>query len=163
MTGLRILFAALMLGSAALAQGTGISISPTSVDSSQPVEVTADNLTVEQTSNSAVFTGNARVVQGDLILSAERILVRYNQEQSAIEIVEATTGVVFTNGQEVAEARRGIYRVASGRIDLSGSVVLLQGPNAISGDALTLDLNTSKGTMSGNVKTVFIPQDNDGQ
>ena len=66
--------------------------------------------------------------------------------------------MVFTNGAEVAEAQRGIYRVASGRIDLAGNVVLVQGPNAISGDALTLDLTTSKGTMTGNVKTVFIPQ-----
>ena len=159
MAVLRVLIVFIGLATAALAQGTGISISPTSVDSSQPVEVTADSLTVEQSTNSAVFTGNAKVVQGDLVLSANSIMVRYNQEQSAIDLVEASDNVVFTNGAEVAEAQRGIYRVASGRIDLAGDVVLVQGPNAISGDALTLDLTTSKGTMTGNVKTVFIPQD----
>lgn len=154
----RFLIVAIFAAGAAVAQGTGISISPTSVDASQPVEVTADNLTVEQATNTAVFTGNAKVVQGQLILSANSIMVRYNEQQSGIDLVEATTNVVFTNGAEVAEAQRGIYKVANGRIDLTGDVVLVQGPNAISGDALTLDLTTSKGTMSGNVKSVFIPQ-----
>ncbi|MEM6620001.1 MAG: lipopolysaccharide transport periplasmic protein LptA [Pseudomonadota bacterium] len=149
------------IGTALAAQGTGISISPTPVDASQPVQVTADNLTVEQATNTAIFTGNAKVVQGALVLSANSIEVRYNQGQSAIEEVEATANVMFTNGAEVAEAQRGVYRVASGRIDLSGDVVLVQGPNAISGDALTLDLTTNRGTMTGNVKSVFIPQTNE--
>lgn len=157
-SALRVFVVFLGLATMAVAQGTGISISKTEVDRSQPVEVTADNLTVEQSTNSAVFTGNAKVVQGALVLSANSIMVRYNQEQSAIELVEAIDNVVFTNGAEVAEAQRGIYRVTTGRVDLAGDVVLVQGPNAISGDALTLDLATSKGTMTGNVKTVFIPQ-----
>ncbi len=141
-----------------LAQGTGIALSPIEVDGSTPVEVTADNLTVEQNSNSATFEGNARVVQGDIILAANKILVRYNAEQSAIERVEATTNVVFTNGNEVAEAQRGVYVIGSGTVDLSGDVVLVQGVNAISGDTLALDLKSNSGKMSGNVKTVFVPK-----
>lgn len=158
MTVLRVFGVLLMLAQGALAQGTGISISPTAVDGSQPVEVTADSLTVEQASNMAIFTGNAKAVQGELVLSADSIKVIYNAEQSAIETVEATTNVLFTNGAEVAEAQRGIYKVASGMLNLVGNVTLVQGPNAISGDALSLDLTTSKGTMTGNVKSVFIPQ-----
>ena len=141
-----------------LAQGTGISLSPVKIDASQAVEVTADNLTVEQDSNSATFSGNARVVQGELILAANKIQVRYNAEQSAIERVIATSNVMFTNGAEVAEAQSGTYFVNTGMVDLKGDVVLLQGINAISRDALKLDLNTSKGPMSGNVKTVFVPK-----
>ena len=160
MTGLRTFFVWLCLSVVAAAQGTGISISPTEVESDQPVEVTADNLTVEQATNTAIFTGNAKVVQGALVLSAQTIKVRYNGEQSAIEQVEASTDVIFTNGAEVAEAQRGIYKVGAGTINLVGDVVLVQGPNAISGDALTLDLATSRGTMTGNVKSVFNPQSN---
>lgn len=140
------------------AQGTGISLSPIEINGSQPVEVTADNLSVEQNSNSATFEGNARVVQGDLILAANKITVRYNTEQSAIDRVEATTNVMFTNGSEIAEAQSGIYVVGSGKVSLSGDVVLVQGVNAISGDALELDLVSNKGKMSGNVKTVFVPK-----
>ena len=153
-------FAILVLGffpGGANAQ-TGIALSPVATDSNEPVEVTAENLTVEQETNTAVFTGNARVVQGQLIFSAQKILVRYNAEQSGIETVEASTNVTFTNGVEVAEAQSGTYNVGSGTILLSGNVLLLQGPNAISGDQLNLDLATNRGQMSGNVKTVFVPK-----
>lgn len=142
------------------AQGTGIALSPIEIDGSEPVEVTADNLTVEQDSNSATFQGNARVVQGALILAANKIKVRYNAEQSAIESVTATTNVMFTNGNEIAEAQSGVYTIGSGTVNMSGDVVLVQGVNAISGDTLKLDLKTSRGTMSGNVKTVFVPKSN---
>lgn len=155
---LKLFLILMALGPAALAQGTGISLSRTDVDSRQPVEVTADNLTVTQTENTAVFEGNAKVVQGELVLTADSITVNYNATQSAIDTVEAKTNVIFTNGTEVAEAQYGVYTVAAGTIKLSGDVVLVQGPNAISGDTLSLDLATSKGTMSGNVKTVFVPE-----
>jgi lipopolysaccharide export system protein LptA len=152
-----VVAAALAVGPV-LAQGTGIALSPIEIDGSAPVEVTADNLTVEQNSNSATFEGNARVVQGELILAAKTIMVRYNAEQSAIESVTATTNVMFTNGSEVAEAQSGVYTIGSATVNLSGDVVLVQGNNAISGDTLKLDLATSRGTMSGNVKTIFVPK-----
>jgi lipopolysaccharide export system protein LptA len=153
-----IVVAATLAASPVLAQGTGIALSPIEIDSGAPVEVTADNLTVEQNSNSATFEGNARVVQGELILAAKTIMVRYNTEQSAIESVTATTNVMFTNGSEIAEAQQGIYTIGSGTVNLSGDVVLVQGNNAMSGDALKLDLTTNRGTMSGNVKTIFVPK-----
>jgi lipopolysaccharide export system protein LptA len=148
----------MVLAQATYAQNAGIALSPITIDASQPVEVTADNLTVDQNSNSAVFLGNARVVQGDLILAADKIMVIYNAEQSAIERVEATTNVVFTNGSEIAEAQSGVYYVDQGTVNLAGDVVLVQGINAISGDALKMDLKTNRGTMSGNVRTVFVPK-----
>ena len=140
------------------AQNTGIALSPIEIDGSESVEVTADNLTVEQNTNSATFEGDAKVVQGELILSAKKITVQYNAEQSAIESVTATTNVMFSNGTEIAEAQSGIYKVSDGTLELSEDVVLVQGINTISGDILHLNLKTSRGKMSGNVKTVFLPK-----
>ncbi|WP_069298440.1 LptA/OstA family protein [Neptunicoccus sediminis] len=156
----RCLLTVILIASASLtqAQGTGIALSPMEVDGNQPVEVTSDSLTVEQGSNSATFEGNARVVQGNLIFSANQIRVYYNAAQSAIDRIEATTNVMFTNGSEIAEAQSGTYVVGSGTVNLAGDVVLVQGVNAISGDALSLDLNSNRGTMNGNVKTVFVPK-----
>jgi len=140
------------------AQGTAIALTPSSYNNALPVEVTADALNVAQASNSAEFSGNAKAIQGDMRLGADKITVTYNQEQSAIETVIAIGNVVFTNGAEVAEANKAVYRLGSSAVVLTGNVLLLQGPNAISGDALTLDLVTNKGSMQGNVKSVFIPK-----
>ena len=146
------------LVSAVFAQEASISLGPATFDSGLPVEVTSDSLNVQQESSTAVFVGNAKAVQGDMRLAAERILVKYDQNAGSIEFIEATQNVVFTNGTEVAEANKGVYRLGAGTIVLTGNVLLLQGQNAISGDALTLDLNTNRGSMRGNVKTIFVPK-----
>ncbi|MBV1862880.1 MAG: lipopolysaccharide transport periplasmic protein LptA [Rhodobacteraceae bacterium] len=140
------------------AQGTSIALTSSTYDNTLPVEVTADALNVAQASNTAEFIGNAKAIQGDMRLGADKVIVTYNQEQSAIETVVATGDVVFTNGTEVAEASKAVYRLGSSEVVLTGNVLLLQGPNAISGDTLTLDLNTNKGSMRGHVKTVFVPK-----
>lgn len=144
--------------SLAVAQGASIALTPGNFDNSLPVEVTADMLNVAQAENTAEFLGNAKAIQGDLRLAADKVVVKYNPEQSAIETVTATGNVVFTNGTEVAEAQKAVYRLGSSNVVLTGSVLLLQGANAISGDNLTLDLTTNKGSMRGNVKTVFVPK-----
>ena len=149
---------AILLAVPSYAQNAGIALSPLDINGSEPVEVTADSLTVEQDTNSATFEGNAKVVHGRLTLAAKKIVVRYNAEQSAIESVVASKNVIFTNGAEIAEAQIAVYKIGSGTLELSEDVVLVQGTNAISGDKLQLDLKTSRGKMSGNVKTIFIPK-----
>jgi lipopolysaccharide export system protein LptA len=44
----------------------------------QPVEVTADNLTIDQATGEAVFSGNVIVHQGDLRMAAGRVRVLYS-------------------------------------------------------------------------------------
>ena len=148
-----LLFAA----QSAAAQSTSIKLQGAGYDASLPVEVTADTLTVDQASSAAAFEGNAKVTQGGLLLTADSIHIAYQPDGAGVSEVEATGGVHFSNGAEMAEAERALYRVGAGEISLSGSVLLLQGRTTISGDALDLDLNSGSGTMRGNVKTVFTP------
>lgn len=149
---------AIALATSVFAQGAGISLSPSNHDTKLPVEVTADNLTVEQSSNTAVFKGNARVAQGDLRFGANSITVSYDSAGSTVSTITAVGDVLFTNGNETAEGQRATYTVATGQLILSGDVLLLQGPNAISGDRMRLDLNTNKAVVEGNVKTVLAPR-----
>ena len=60
---------------ASLAQGANISLGTPTFDVGQPVEVSADSLSVDQGSGEAVFDGNVLVVQGDVRMSAGRIRV----------------------------------------------------------------------------------------
>ena len=141
-----------------MAQQTGVALSDSQYDNSLPLEITSDRLDVAQAENTAEFFGNAKAVQGDIILTSDHILVLYNQEQSSIEQVVATGNVIFTNGIEVAEGNKGVYIPNKSEVVMTGNVLLLQGPNAISGDQLNMDLVTNQGTMQGNVKTIFVPK-----
>ena len=54
----------------AFAQAANIALGTGAFDTSLPVEVTADQLSVDQSNGRAVFDGNVLVVQGEVRLSA---------------------------------------------------------------------------------------------
>ncbi len=156
--------AALMLVLAApaapvLAQGTQVSIGGGGHDTSQPVEISADEFRLDQTAGTATFLGNVLVIQGDMRLATERLTAEYHDNDGARRIVRllASGGVTVVAGDETAEAADAVHEVDSGSLRLQGDVMLTQGPAFLSGDALVVDLRSGAGTMSGRVRTLFQP------
>ncbi len=141
--------------SPAISQNTGIATTP---NATLPVEATADDLLVNTTENSALFSGNAHVIQGVLDLRAEKITVFFEEANRNIKTVKAMGQVKFTNGQETAEAQNAQFDVVSQVITFSGNVVLRQAQTILTGNLLTYNITTSHSKMSGDVKTVFIPK-----
>ncbi len=129
-------------------------------DTSQPVQVTADQLAVNNADGTAVFTGNVVVTQGEMKLAAAEVKVNYGTEQNDIESLEATGGVTVTNLGDAAEAQEAVYTIDSGMIVLSGDVLLTQGGSAMAGQKLTINLQDGTGLMEGRVTTTFQPGGN---
>lgn len=129
-------------------------------DPTLPVEVTSETLNVNQEDGTAEFLGNVIVIQGEMRLTAERVLVIYNEAQSAIERMEATENVVLVSPPDAAEGDWAEYTIDSGVIEMKGNVLLTQGPSVISGDEMIANLNTGLATMSGRVKTILQPSGN---
>lgn len=146
----------LALGAApALAQSANVAFGAIKADPSLPVEVTADTLDVNQENGSAEFLGNVVVGQGEMRLSAKRVLVIYNQEASGIERMEATGDVVLVSGPDAAQAERADYTIDSGVIVMTGNVLLTQGQNALTSNKMTVNLITGTAQMVGRVKTIL--------
>lgn len=144
----------------ALAQGSQIAFGNIQQDSNLPVEVTADNLDVDQNDGTAVFTGNVVIGQGEMRLSAPRVLVVYQEDQSKIERLQATGGVILVSGADAAEAARADYNLETGMIAMQGNVLLLQGSNAVSAEQMTVNTRSGTAQMSGRVKTVLQQEQN---
>ena len=138
-----------------LAQGTQVAFGALRQDTSLPVEVTSENLSVDQTTGKAIFTGNVVVGQGEMRLSAQEVQVVYRQDQNGIERLEATGGVTLVSGPDAAEAERADYNIDSGTIVMTGNVLLAQGLSTISSDKMTVRLNEGTAQMSGSVKTIL--------
>ena len=150
----------MMFASIAHTQAANIALGTKSFDRTQQVEVSADQLSVDQSNGQAIFEGNVLVVQGEVRLSAGRVAVVYAQEGGAatgISKLMATGGVTFVTSSDAVEAREATYSVDAGTVQLSGDVILTQGQNAISGETLVLDLNSGQGRMEGRVRTIFTP------
>lgn len=141
----------------ALAQtGTEVAFGGLRQDATLPVEVAADSLSVDQAQGSAVFAGNVDIRQGDLRMTAGRVIVEY-AEGGGIARLIASEGVTIASAADAAEAQEAVYTIATAQVVMTGAVLLTQGQNAISGQRLTLDLKAGTGRMEGRVTTVFAP------
>lgn len=141
---------------AAVAQGANVSFGTQPHDSDQPVEVTADRLDVNQTDGTATFAGNVVVVQGELTLTAARVLVEYGDtEPREIERIHAFDDVTLISPTEKAEGDEAVYEVTSRSVLMTGNVLLTQELNVVSGERLTIDLDTGTGVVEGRVRTIL--------
>ena len=127
-------------------------------DTSAPVELSADNLSVNQTTGKAEFTGNVLIGQGQMKLSADKVVVQYVQgDTQKIDNLDATGNVTLVNGPDAAEAKQAIYEVASGNITLIGDVLLTQGQNVMSGEHMVVNLSDGTAQMQGRIRSVLQP------
>lgn len=142
------------------AQGANVAFGTVKADPSLPVEVTADSLDVNQNTGSAKFEGNVLVGQGEMRLSANRVLVIYKKDRQGIQRLEAVGNVILVNGPDAAEAERADYSIDTGVIVMSGNVLLTQGQNALTSDRMTVNLTQGTAQMNGRVKTILVPDAN---
>ncbi|MEM9061317.1 MAG: LptA/OstA family protein [Pseudomonadota bacterium] len=136
-------------------------------DRKAPIEITSNALEVRQTESIAVFSGDVVAGQGTLRLTTDVLEVLYDEnnesdaETGAIRNMLAKGNVFISNGAETAQGNRAEYDVDTGKINMTGAVVLTQGSNVIAGETLTIDLNTGQGRVEGRVKSIFTPKSAD--
>ncbi len=144
----------------AFAQEANISFGPMTQDTSLPVEIKSDTLSVNNADGSALFSGNVLVGQGEMRLAAAEVKVEYAADSRAIRSLHASGGVTITSGKDAAESQQAVYEIDSGTVVMTGDVLLTQSGNALSGQKLTIRMKTGTGVMEGGVSTTFLPGGN---
>lgn len=150
-----VLLGLLSLAPVAHAQGTNISFGVMKTDTSQPVDVTADTLDVDQENGSALFRGNVLIIQAEMRLSADSVLVINKADGGGIERLEARGNVLLVSGEDAAEAAEADYTIDNGTVDMRGNVLLTQAGNTLGAQNLSVNLATGNATLSGRVRTTL--------
>lgn len=152
-------FAALLLAVPAGAQT--VAFGGVKADTSAPVEVSADSLSVDQSSGSATFSGNVVIGQGQMRLSADKVAVEYGDAgKSRIRRLHATGHVTLVSGPDAAEAAEAVYEVDTGTVTLTGNVMLAQGQNVLSGNSMVVNLKSGSASVEGRVRSILQPGGN---
>ena len=152
-----------------------------SLDSKQPIEISADTLEVLQNEQRAIFSGNVVAKQGNINMKAARMLVHYKSGGAGgdatgavkgISRIEADGGVFFASPRETAQGARATYDVDSETIQMVGDVVLTRDKNVLKGTQMVYNLATGKSMLSaagpsgaggGRVKGLFVPNQAGGR
>jgi lipopolysaccharide export system protein LptA len=154
-----LLTALTLLGAPALAQELQISLGQSLRLDGSAIEVTADSLEVDQTSGASVFSGNVLAVQGDMRIEAQYLRLDYaagaQPGARRIDSMTASGGVIMATPAEAIEAREAVYSLSTQVLEMTGDVVLVQGPNMLSGERFVVDLRSGNGRMIGRVRTII--------
>jgi len=138
---------------------TSLSVGGFSSNPDEPIEMTADKLTISQTDGSARFDGNVVIAQGNIKIIASLVVVTY-LESGGIARLSASGGVTVVTQTESAEAKSADYDLSSHSLVLSGDVLLTQGQSAISADTMNINLTTGAAIIEGRVRTVLSSEKN---
>src|SRR5215210_4007181 len=119
-------------------------------NSDAPVDVTADRIEIQDRADRAIFAGNVKVRQAELMLDTQRLTVAYSSSGGVqIRRLDAAGGVVVRSPSETARGEFGIYDLDRKLITLIGNVQLDRGANRVAGSRLVIDLDTGRAVIDG--------------
>jgi len=107
----------------AYAQSSGLEF-----DATQPVEIIADKLTVDDIMHQGHFSGHVNIKQGDFHLSSDKVTVFYdktakNEKAGRIKKFIASGHVLISSPTEKVKSDKAIYHVISEKISLEGHIL----------------------------------------
>lgn len=123
-------------------------------DAGQFIDIDAERVDVQEQQDLAIFTGNVRVVQGDLKLNTNELRVYYARvgedgEGLTILRLDAQGEVRLTSPSEIVDSQWGIYDVENEVVTLGGTVKMARGDTRLNGERMMLNLRTGQSTLDG--------------
>ncbi len=160
---------ALMMGSLLCAS----SAMAENADRQKPIEIVADEGSLDQSKQETVFTGNVEVVQGTLKMTAARVQV--NRLADGSQKMKATGSPVhFKQKLEgkpewvKGQGNTVTYDSGSGQVVLTGNARVEREGDVVIGDVITYNTHTEiynakKGATKGRVSVVLQPSSTGGK
>ena len=122
-------------------------------DTTQTLDVAADEIKLKQQKGQAFLTGAVKVTQGELVLTADQIVVLYDMAEGfdnpAVQRLDATGGVKLSSPSETVTSEWAVYDVEKRIVTLGGVVSYDSKDASIQGDRLELNLLTGLVKLDG--------------
>lgn len=119
----------------------------------KPINIKSESLSISTSNNTAIFTDNVIVTQGDMILKANEMKVfserQKNETKNKFKRIEAYGKVIMTSTGREARSNKAIYDVKAGRIEMYENVYLKENGNTLQGSKFLYDINSGKTAISG--------------
>jgi len=136
----------------ALAASSG-AVAQSRHNSDAPIDFASNSIELQDRANRALLTGNVRITQAEMTLTAARVTVSYTGQITTgspqVSRVDAAGGVTVTRPEQRATSQYAIYDLNRRVITMIGGVTLRQGGNNVTGGRLSINLDTGRATIDG--------------
>ena len=122
-------------------------------NSSAPIDFASDRIELQDRANRVLLTGNVKITQAEMTLTAARMTVAYTGQitngSPQVSRLDASGGVTVARPDQTARSQYAVYDLNRRVITMVGGVTLRQGANNVSGGRLSIDLDTGRATIDG--------------
>ncbi|RYD58854.1 MAG: OstA family protein [Sphingomonadales bacterium] len=142
-----------LFASTALVLAASPAAAQTRHDSSAPIDFASNHIELQDRANRVLLTGNVRITQAAMTLTAARMTVTYTGQiengSPQVSRLDASGGVTVSRPDQTARSQYAIYDINRRVITMVGGVTLRQGSNNVSGGRLSINLDTGRATIDG--------------
>ena len=119
-------------------------------EAKKPIEILADSMQWNKQLGQAIATGNAKAIQGQTTIKANKIIAVLSEDNSQqITELQAIGKVVFLKDRQLATGDRATYYINEEKVIIRGNVELKRDDNIIKGEKLIIDFLTGLSKMEG--------------
>ncbi len=116
----------------------------------KPIEILADTMQWNKQLGQAIATGNAKAIQGQTTIKANKIIALLSEDNSQqIKELQAIGKVVFLKDKQLATGDKATYYINQDKVIITGNVELKRDDNIIKGEKLIIDFITGLSKMEG--------------
>jgi len=113
------------------------------------LDIAAESADIRQEEGITILTGNVRVVRGDGVLTAPRMVVYASPDGSGVDRLEAEGGVRYARPGEAISGDRAVYDDRTRLITVTGDVLIVQGRQVARGARLVYHVDTQRTQLYG--------------
>jgi lipopolysaccharide transport protein LptA len=122
-----------------------------------PIDIKSDSLSLDYNGKSVLFTGHVRATQATGQLTSNQLRVNYGKDFHDVTNMVATGNVRISQGTRWATGDHALLDQTKHTVVLTGSPVVHDGPDEITGDRITVFLETGRSVVD-HARAVIFPK-----
>jgi len=123
-----------------------------------PIDIKSDSLDLDYKGNVVTFRGHVHATQADATLTSDTLTVFYGKDFHEVKEMIANNNVRMSQGTRWATGDHAVLDQAKHTVTLTGSPVVHDGEDQVTGSKITVHLDTGKSEVEG-ARAVFFPKD----
>ncbi|MHB8382478.1 MAG: LptA/OstA family protein [Candidatus Binataceae bacterium] len=121
----------------------------------QPINIKSDSMSLDYKGNSVLFTGHVRAVQATSHMTSDQLRVNYGQGFKDVKEMIADGNVRISQDTRWATGDHAVLDQTKHTVVLTGSPVVHDGTDQITGRRITVYLDTGKSVVEGAQAVIF--------
>lgn len=112
-----------------------------------PINIQSDTLSLDYKGKAVLFTGHVHAVQADSQLTSDSLHVNYEQNFKDVKDMTAEGNVRISQGTKWATSDHAVMNQKIQTVVMTGNPVVHDGSDVITGDRITVHLDTGKSVV----------------